>query len=521
MTGLKIGLLVIPISVPEAPHKTALSEATSQREKVYRKDEFNKLDIENYEEPTEMPNIDNYDYSNYRGDDLHGYLGDDKIVGGVEVESMNLYPYHVAYGSNCGGAIISKKWVITAGHCGKKAYIRVGSKYINQGRRVGVKKNYIHPLWSAKKKDHPFDYDYQLLELSEPLKFDDNVQPIKIAHIEDMTIGKVVTVTGWGNTEENGPYSNVLRAVRVPIISKENCQHVPFPYFRGALTQRMFCAGYSEGKKDACQGDSGGPAVAYDRLLGMVSFGYGCATPGSFGVYSKVAKVRSWISEVTAQLNFVRSIIGGHDVTIDQVPYQVNYGDICGGVLIHKKWAITTAHCGAHKFIRVGSRRRLRGPRVRVVKHLVHPRYGIKHKYDYDVQLLGLMRRLFFSKSVSDIEICDGDCGEEFLVSGWGYPVEKGDYADILQQVQVNQVAIDRCQAVKEFWYNNTLTSRMFCAGDEVRDACQGDSGGGAVSRGMLAGISSFGIGCGRVPGIYTNISHHEIRTWIRRYTGI
>lgn len=50
-----------------------------------------------------------------------------------------------------------------------------------------------------------------------------------------------------------GPYSHVLRAVRVPIISKENCQHVPFPYFRGGLTSRMFCAGFAEGKKDACQ----------------------------------------------------------------------------------------------------------------------------------------------------------------------------------------------------------------------------------------------------------------------------
>lgn len=48
------------------------------------------------------------------------------------------------------------------------------------------------------------------------------------------------------------------------------------------------------------QGDSGGPAVSNDRLLGMVSFGYGCATPGSYGVYAKVAKVREWIEKITA-----------------------------------------------------------------------------------------------------------------------------------------------------------------------------------------------------------------------------
>lgn len=58
-------------------------------------------------------------------------------------------------------------------------------------------------MWYGKSKEHPFDYDFQLLELPEPIKFDDNVQPIKVAHIEDMVIGKVVSVTGWGNTEEN------------------------------------------------------------------------------------------------------------------------------------------------------------------------------------------------------------------------------------------------------------------------------------------------------------------------------
>lgn len=71
------------------------------------------------------------------------------------------------------------------------------------GKKVLVKKGHVHPMWSAKKKEHPFDFDFQLLELSEPLKFDENIQPIQIAHIEDMVIGKVITVTGWGNTEEN------------------------------------------------------------------------------------------------------------------------------------------------------------------------------------------------------------------------------------------------------------------------------------------------------------------------------
>ncbi|CAH2060614.1 unnamed protein product, partial [Iphiclides podalirius] len=306
-------VIVIPLPKVNGKLTKVIHDANSHprvvnRKELYRgRDDIFKLDLENYDEPTVMPDIDSFDYNNAdrnvnlkRGFDYDAGMsyGDDKIVGGEEVD-LDQYPYHVAYGTNCGGAIIDKNWVITAAHCGEKPYIRVGSKYLNQGKRVGVKRSYIHPQWPAKDKEHPFDFDFQLLRLNEPLKFDEHVQPVKLARIEDMVIGKVISVTGWGNTEENGPYSPVLRAVRVPIISKETCQNVPFPYFRGSLTPRMFCAGYSEGQKDACQGDSGGPAVANERLLGMVSFGYGCATPGSYGVYSKVAKVRPWIENIT------------------------------------------------------------------------------------------------------------------------------------------------------------------------------------------------------------------------------
>ncbi|XP_052745380.1 trypsin-1-like [Bicyclus anynana] len=313
---LEYDLIVIPIYNVK---RSLLETEKWPKLTKYKRNDLSRLDIDHYEEATELIDIDNLDYNNDRNDvqleinEVHkkidgnlgryGHMmtmddGQDKIVGGTEVD-INLYPYHAAYGTNCGGAILDKKWVITAGHCGKKPFIRVGSKYFNQGRKHNIKNYFVHPMWSASAKEHPFDFDFQLLELEEPLKFGDNVQPVKVAHIEDMVIGKVVSVTGWGNTQENGPYSSNLRAVRVPIIAKENCQRVPFPYFRGALTSRMFCAGFSEGKKDACQGDSGGPAVAYDRLLGMVSFGYGCATPGSYGVYSKVAKVRPWIQQVT------------------------------------------------------------------------------------------------------------------------------------------------------------------------------------------------------------------------------
>ena len=63
----------------------------------------------------------------------------------------------------------------------------------------------------------------------------------------------------------------------------------------------MICAGI--GEKDSCQGDSGGPLVDVNRyLVGIVSWGEGCARDGYPGVYTEVAHFVEWIKETLSQL---------------------------------------------------------------------------------------------------------------------------------------------------------------------------------------------------------------------------
>ncbi|KAF6716198.1 Serine protease hepsin [Oryzias melastigma] len=113
----------------------------------------------------------------------------------------------------------------------------------------------------------------------------------------------------------SGGLADVLQEANVPIISDVVCNGPD--YYDNQITTSMFCAGYEKGGIDACQGDSGGPFVATDclsktsryRLLGVVSWGTGCAMAKKPGVYTRVSRFLPWIS--TAMRNF-HNIPGVH-----------------------------------------------------------------------------------------------------------------------------------------------------------------------------------------------------------------
>lgn len=92
---------------------------------------------------------------------------------------------------------------------------------------------------------------------------------------------------------------NILRAVNLPIVNQDYCNS----QYGGRITPQMICAGFQEGGKDTCFGDSGGPLTCQQngekQLVGIVSFGRGCARPNYPGVYVRLTAVRDWIQNRT------------------------------------------------------------------------------------------------------------------------------------------------------------------------------------------------------------------------------
>ena len=68
------------------------------------------------------------------------------------------------------------------------------------------------------------------------------------------------------------------------------------------ISDNMFCAGLlGVGGKDACQGDSGGPVVQNGVVVGVVSWGAGCADAKYPGVKTRIGNYVNWIREKQAQ----------------------------------------------------------------------------------------------------------------------------------------------------------------------------------------------------------------------------
>lgn len=118
------------------------------------------------------------------------------------------------------------------------------------------------------------DYDISLLFLTTPFTFSSSINKINLQTTDNIAVNTIATVSGWGLTSEDGEPSTELKFVEVPIVGRVVCQSL---YYDFSVTNQMICAGWTLGGMGSCQGDSGGPLTVGDKLVGVVSWGVGCA----------------------------------------------------------------------------------------------------------------------------------------------------------------------------------------------------------------------------------------------------
>lgn len=212
-------------------------------------------------------------------------------VGLVEASGGNV---KVPFDVFCGGTIRDATHIITAAHCvpdSNAEDIRVvanlyrrsdGTAFGAQIARVSAISS--HPSYTRTDAGN----DLAVLTLADPVNAA-GAKPVTAANAN--WVGANALISGWGLLFDKGPVPNELYGAQVSVLPDSWCNG----YEQGFISATMICAGLPNGALtvDTCQGDSGGPLMAFaggvHTLIGVVSFGRGCADPNFPGVYTKLA----------------------------------------------------------------------------------------------------------------------------------------------------------------------------------------------------------------------------------------
>ncbi|XP_037811502.1 serine protease 53-like [Lucilia sericata] len=486
---------------------------------------------------------------------------DGRIVGGVAT-TISDYPWQISLqrsGSHsCGGSIYSSNIIVTAAHCLQSVSasvlkVRAGSTYWNSGGvlvSVAAFKN--HEGYNSRTMVN----DIAVIKLASSLTTSSNIKAIALASTAPAN-GAAAVVSGWGTTSYGGSsLPTQLRAVDVTIVSTSSCASSTYGY-GSEIKSSMICA-YTVGK-DACQGDSGGPLVSGGQLVGVVSWGYGCAYANYPGVYADVAVLRSWVVNTAnsiysllisfSMLKFVillsaiacalgaavpegmlpqldGRIVGGEATTISNFPWQISLqrsgSHSCGGSIYSSNIIVTAAHClqsvsTSVLKVRAGSSYwNSGGVVVSVAAFKNHEGYSSRTMVN-DIAVIRLASSLTMSSSIKPISLATvaPPTGAAAVVSGWG-TTSSGAYGipSQLRYVDVQMLSTSAC-ASSTYGYGSEIQPTMICAYTVGKDACQGDSGGPLVSGGLLVGVVSWGYGCAftNYPGVYADVA--VLRSWV------
>ncbi|KAG8283301.1 serine-type endopeptidase activity protein [Homalodisca vitripennis] len=251
-----------------------------------------------------------------------------RVVNGYPAE-LGTWPWMAALGYrsyrktfvlDCGGSLVSDRYVVTAAHCVAKIInnplyvVRLGDLDLDDTVADGASPIDV-PIERAIAYDNynttTHSGDIGLVKLKHRVQYTTLIRPICLPESDTFgsssLVGESCDIAGWGRTAHKNPRAVVvthLQEARVDITDKNNCSNAYRRFHTTVIDDGVICA-ISPIGQDACQGDSGGPLMLTSLvggsfnfyLLGVVSHGYKCAEPGYPGIYSKVVFYMDWIKK--------------------------------------------------------------------------------------------------------------------------------------------------------------------------------------------------------------------------------
>ncbi|XP_023280157.1 haptoglobin-like [Seriola lalandi dorsalis] len=226
----------------------------------------------------------------------------------------------VVDGGYAGGALISDRWVLTAG---RNVFVRKSRQDI-QGKAPVIPKVYLGILRrneadATKEVEverivlHPgfqnhsdWDNDLALIQLKKPVVMSDKVTPIPLPEAgQDLAdaVGGLGVITGWGWGMFLSSATS-LKHLTLALADHSACRR---EYDGMSLTpdvdDNMFCTGPARYEENVCFGDAGGALAVTDAATGdiyaagILSYDKSCSRY-PYGVYMKLSSYLPWIHSV-------------------------------------------------------------------------------------------------------------------------------------------------------------------------------------------------------------------------------